>query len=358
MTSHPSGRNRVAAIERALAAEIPGYTAEAATRNWAELGLDSFDLMTVRAACETAAGFDLPDIDWVEAETPAALLQLAARYAEGAVVGTAEGFTLFETVELGMPQMAMGGLSENWLFRTLGDLHWRLIAQTLGTRPRDICDARGERLYPTFNRIAVRSSLPLADYGEGEQLAMRASLSHFGPGLFFSECEITGSAGARIEARLMSSFTSRSAPDSNTDLQRGQPVLPATSQARALEAMPEFGLEYRALRQERDAPREPLARTAYEIQPVYDINGVGLLYCAAYPMISDLCEMRALDRDAATTMRLSTVARDVCYFANADPGAALEWRLHRDAEELETESSIVRGDGAVMARVVTERARV
>ena len=37
--------------------------------------------------------------------------------------------------DLNMPQMALGGLSESWLFKELGDIHWRLITRRTRHRP-------------------------------------------------------------------------------------------------------------------------------------------------------------------------------------------------------------------------------
>jgi len=57
--------------------------------------------------------------------------------------------------------------------------------------------------------------------------------------------------------------------------------------------------------------------------PVHDINGVGLLYCAAYPAVSDICELRFIGEGARWAGRTSTVQRDVFFFANCDLGDRL-----------------------------------
>ena len=53
--------------------------------------------------------------------------------------------------------------------------------------------------------------------------------------------------------------------------------------------MPDFGLGYRA--QRGSVLRPALFEAEYKIVPYHDINGVGLLYFAAYPTISDICEL-------------------------------------------------------------------
>ena len=37
------------------------------------------------------------------------------------------------TVIVNMPQMAAGGLSENWLFKFCGDLHWQALCHAMDT---------------------------------------------------------------------------------------------------------------------------------------------------------------------------------------------------------------------------------
>ena len=75
-----------------------------------------------------------------------------------------------------------------------------------------------------------------------------------------------------------------------------------------------------------------LDRRPYALQPQYDVNALGLLYCAAYPMIADLSEMAASGRGAAWAAAASTRVRDVYYFGNAGLDAPLEWRLHQIQE--------------------------
>jgi probable biosynthetic protein (TIGR04098 family) len=98
----------------------------------------------------------------------------------------------------------------------------------------------------------------------------------------------------------------------------------------------------------------------YEIIPSYDINGVGLLYFAAYPIINDICATRHAGRSFAT--QYSTVHRDVFYYGNSDPDDTLLFRLHRwtaDDDTVEMESSIGRkSDGNLIAQVVTRKVRV
>src|SRR5262249_31905605 len=94
--------------------------------------------------------------------------------------------------------------------------------------------------------------------------------------------------------------------------------------------------------------------------PTHDINGVGLLYFAAYPIINDICATRHAGRCLATSF--STRHRDVFYFANCDPDETLTYRIHRwsaDGDRIEMEESISRtSDGILMAYAVTGKERI
>jgi len=245
-----------------------------------------------------------------------------------------------------MPQMAMGGLSEAWLFKELGDLHWHMLTNGLRSPSSALSDGNGNRLYATFTRISL-SIAALSRYRENSPFTLSGHISRFGAGIFFSDIEVTGG-----RARLMSSFSMRGENGSNVALLKGQPAIPPDCSIVDLSALPPIGDEYRALRTA-GLPNSIFA-CDYEIVPQHDINGVGLLYFAAYPIISDICESRF-----ASLKKASTIQRDIFYFNNCDPDDTVVFRLHRQeptGARLESETSLSRkSDAALMARVFTAR---
>ena len=347
-------------IEAVLREEVRGLGTVDPRRTWGELGLDSFGLLNLRAALEQSLGREIDDEDWIEAVTPSHLLRIAGRARSAASLCEPAGLEIHEDVEIRMPQMALGGLSENWLQKVLGDFHWRLIGEAVGLAPAAICDSFGNRLYPAFTRVRFASTVPLASYAEGETLHFSASLARLGSGFFFSTIDVAGEGDHAVSAELMSSFALRGPAGGNAGLLRGQAAMPDGCRARLLEEMPDFGLVYQRRRRDRDAPRSLLARAPYEILPAYDINGVGLLYCAAYPMIADICDLRARG-EPARAVSTSVIERDTCFFANADVVNGLEWRLHEEREEgegLVSSATIARDDGVVIAWIDTRKVRL
>jgi probable biosynthetic protein (TIGR04098 family) len=254
--------------------------------------------------------------------------------------------------QINMPQMAMGGLSESWLFKEMGDLHWGLITQGLGEPSSQLSDANGARLYATFTRIRFSSTVPLTGFRENDHLAATGRISRYGGSYFFSELEFK--AGDRvIQAQLMSTFTKRAAEGSNAALLKGQPVIRADCTIPALDAQPAFAA---AMREHRAAnERESHFETDYTLQPNYDVNGVNLLYFAAYPMIADLCEARSHDDPVGWHIGRSVVLRDVFYAGNCDVHDQIVYRRHASENDGTTQASLSRrSDGRLMGFVITK----
>ena len=149
----------------------------------------------------------------------------------------------------------------------------------------------------------------------------------------------------------MSTFAKYGERGENTSLVKGSPSLPDPEALPSLEAFPDFGAEYRVRRAA--APDEVLWQTEYEILPSHDINGVGLLYFAAYPTIFDLCVERYEGK--GFLLAHSTVSKDVLYFANSEPTETLVFRLHARRTEgdlIEHHASLSRkSDGQRMSEV-------
>jgi probable biosynthetic protein (TIGR04098 family) len=335
-----------------LAEAIPGFSPELEDRPLAKL-VDSFGLIALRVQIEQVTG-PVEDGVWMALGTPRQILALGG--AAPSQEGAGSTATHARHYRINMPQMAMGGLSESWLFKELGDLHWTMLMDGLGVRSSELLDGTGDRLYATFTRLRIVSSAAISSFAENEEVALKGEIARHGAGLYFSEMVMTGHAKT-LRASVMSTFSKRAVVTSNTGLLKGQPTLRPDCPIPVLDAMPSFGLGYQARRS--SPPVEVLFECPYEILPVHDINGVGLLYFAAYPAISDICEQRFIGQGARWAARASMAQRDVFYFANCDIGDQLVYRAHSRKDlgtEVEIESSISRAsDGKLMAVLVTRK---
>jgi probable biosynthetic protein (TIGR04098 family) len=251
-----------------------------------------------------------------------------------------------------MPQMLFGGLSERWLLKESGDIHWRMVCRDLGVASGQLRDRDGERLYASFLRVRMESTVPLARYAENESLAAAGALSRFGDKRFFSALSFQGASGA-IRVEMATVFITRAAD--NKSLARATPHQLAGSQCRAHELMPPFGQGYQRVKRLAFEATGPVHDTvlelggtafdwvdqgldarSYVVSPLHDLNGVNLLYFASYPRIHDVCErlylnerLRAAGHRGDAAFEVAPIARDVFYYGNADPGDELEVRLHR-----------------------------
>jgi len=339
---------------------LPDLDAAEYDRPLVETAIDSFALLELRLRLEQALNLTIDDVDWVALDTIAALTAyIEGRTGNNAGTNTSAtpgGVTAGRSCLLNMPQMALGGLSESWLFKQLGDLHWEMICTGLGGRSHELVDGKGDRLYATFTRLRVESSHPMTAYGENETLEINGGLSRFGPGIYFNQTE-GACRDKEISATIMSSFAKRGSLTDNTTLLKGQPAIPPGCAIPELAEMPQFGLDYRDRRTQMVPPC--LFESTYDIIPCHDINGVGLLYFAAYPSISDICEIRYIGRGNRWAAQASTLSRDICYFANCDMEDSILYRVHahRDGPgRVEIESSLTRrSDGRMMAYLVTTK---
>lgn len=340
------------AILRILQTEIEGLSLEDIRKPFARLGIDSFGLISLRARLEQYAGHEISDDVWTSAKCPADIFPMVLTDAPIESSPQSKSETEFRSFNINMPQMAMSGLSESWLLKELGDMHWNMITDGLGSPSSELVDGSGSRLYATFTRISFTIK-PLSSYAENTPLILRKSAcSRYGGGIYFSEIDISPGDG---RVQLMSSFTKRGEGGSNLSLQKGQPTIPESCQIPCLTDYPLFAEEYRARKGK--VPAEPIFEIEYEIVPQHDINGVGLLYFAAYPMISDICLAKHIN-----TRNLSTVRRDIFYFGNCDENETLVFRLHKqiaNGDLVESETSISRkSDGTLMAYLMTAKQKI
>lgn len=324
-------------------------------RSFDEIGVDSFELISIRARIETALGREISDADWERVDCPADLIPHLGDRDDAIPSSCAPGASrkIRNTIEIGMPQLGANGLSEQWLFKELGDSHWRMISGGLGVKTRAIADQDGHRLYATFTRIRLELDGALGAFEENDPLRIEGDMHRFGAGLFFSGFDITA-PGAAGRMEMMSSFARFGVAGDNSSLTRGQPAIPEGFGIPASEQLPEFAGSYKQVRSREPGPA--IFSSDYEIVPFHDINGVGLLYFAAYPAIHDIC----LARYAPADIRLNTVSRDICYFANSADGDMIrfdleDWTEHEDT--IATLAHLFRSDGTRMATVRSVYAR-
>ena len=167
----------------------------------------------------------------------------------------------------------------------------------------------------------------------------------------------------------MTTFSIRESID-NDKLAKSQPSTKDNTIPN-LEIIPKFSAEYLSVKK-RELDQIDLSsisiplkeglifETKYHINPYYDLNGVGLLYFAAYPIISDTCEAQYFNQN--TNIRWEenwfTSSRDIMYYANCNLSDTIIYQLNHF--EYLTKRSIVlvsslfrKSDNECMAKIMT-----
>ncbi|MFT3680839.1 MAG: phosphopantetheine-binding protein [Ferruginibacter sp.] len=336
------------------------------------IGIDSIDLVTIRVDLEKEIGKNIPDSKWVTFENLYEIIGYCSSH-ENSIATNGNGLeqkSILKEVTIDMPQMAIEALSENWLFKELGNLHWQMLCDGLGTKSFDLKDELDNRLYATFVRISINSTVPLNKFKENETLSIDGKINRYGNSMYFSNI-ILQSGEAAIDAHLMTSFSIRNASD-NTKLVKSQPGGVKNS-IHEFDINPAFGNEYRLVKKgELNAIRigdiqfeinnDCIFETPYNLNPYYDLNGVGLLYFAAYPIISDVCEAKyfnALEKDYDRwELAYYTLSRDIFYYGNCNVNETVLFKLHAfsflENDMVQLNSSLHRkSDNSLIARIFT-----
>ena len=247
-----------------------------------------------------------------------------------------------------LPQTDATGLSENWLFKHCGEMHWDYLCEAMGVsgvNSKEMRDDAGNRLYPTFVAIKGRYATPLCTVQMDQHFETTVKLNHFGRAFFHSTIAFRNHE-AQFDLEMLTTFVARnrkglnelhqSLPSGNLvynsePLNSPPPILKLSRQLRHAELIEYDFLGHRFSLSDHDLGLQ----MSFEPSPYIDYNGAGLLYFAAYPTIADTLERQLIVRHELAettrdwTVQSSTVARDVFYYRNLDLGKKLVATLKR-----------------------------
>jgi probable biosynthetic protein (TIGR04098 family) len=271
-----------------------------------------------------------------------------------------------------MPHLDAGGLSENWLLRYAGDLHWEAIGKRLHAASDQIISEWGDRLYPTFVAVRARYDEPLSSVRENEVLEAAAEVEPCGRACAHGRvAAVVGDR--RLDLELLTTFAVR---EGSGLLKMALPAARLTTGWAARGTPPLIDRLAKAARKGEpladtfsgptlDTGRPPLGTTTYEPSPYADYNGAGLLYFASYVTIADTAERQIVHaqglapRSPDWALVTSAVRRDVFYYCNLALGDSIVADLlafEREPHAVTTRVRLRRGStGERMADVVTRR---
>ncbi|MFJ3978810.1 beta-ketoacyl synthase N-terminal-like domain-containing protein [Streptomyces sp. NPDC090021] len=265
---------------------------------------------------------------------------------------------LTRRIVLGLPALSVGGLSENWLLREAGDLHWSLIGEHFGLPVAELADAGGERLLPAFTRARLTAADSLRFFTEHDEGELTGTLARLDEHAFASDIRFA-TPTTSVDVRLLTSFVRRGpgnwlVPGTPRHEGRG-PVADASTEHR------HFQDEFRALTRLEPDGATGLYADTYELNPFADVNAAGLLYFASYPHINDRGErkyVRSVVPGGEWAVDAVTLSRDIVYLGNCDLADAVRYRLdgcrRESGDRVVLTSSLLRErDGRTLARLET-----
>lgn len=221
-------------------------------------------------------------------------------------------------VRLGMAALSPDGLSEQWLLRSCGDLHWCLIATALGQEKAVFHDKIGRPVYAAFCATLLKLLKTEASL-LGEDIIIKSELFRVGYnqlGSIHSFC-IADSLIAFPplgKLQMISTFVSHDGTGSNRSIIRNEisqdinvPPCPVS--------LCELYNSSRNLRRKLKGQRTQTTPILSERPcPQLDFNAVGLLYFPTFSKLAEKAEWQLgchIDK---------LVERKIVYFGNIDQG--------------------------------------
>jgi len=232
------------------------------------------------------------------------------------------------TVLLGMPMLNADGLSEAWLQKTCGELHWQALSRALGRPPEQWQDRGGRRVYAAFCGIELQGAR-LEAAAEGQRLLIDSELRWLGASQAWSQHRVHIGGRTLGLLDMVSAFVSRHRPDCNASVRRAEmpdgaadaPQAAATSRCATLRKQRQALLADRAMG-EGDGLRHGTVTPC----PRQDFNGAGLLYFPSFTALADraLWQWGLWGRDEVLRHR------ECIYTGNVDGGEPVRVSLKSD----------------------------
>lgn len=230
---------------------------------------------------------------------------------------------------VGMPQLALNGLSESWLLADCGDRHWQLLAAAAGMPVSRLRDGGGRRVYPAFRAVRLRHGR-LGSVAEDDELVFASQLGRVSRSQFYSKHLVSAGSGLCAVVEMQSVFVARETDGLNTSVLRS-PVA-GLEQVPALDEGLRFAeLNRRVAQAPQDGEPDRSARGGHSYAPLVlwpcpslHFNGAGFLYFARFHELVDQAEWGWFGPRAAACL---TTERHLLYHGNVDVGGALSVQL-------------------------------
>ncbi len=229
-------------------------------------------------------------------------------------------------MSLGMAQLAFRGLAEDWWLKHLGDVHWQLIADSVGQNTTVFKDRAGRHTYAAFCATEFEQTHP-DDVGLGEIVDVSSTLWSAGLYRLQSIHSLKVADVTVATFRLNSTFVYHEKGGVNASISRTMPYL-----VPVLDPAPDhFATNTSAAAREYRGERNETTDSVL-IHPCIgsDFNAVGLLYFPSFTRFFEQTERALGPPNSWSPVRL----RQVLYFCNIERGDSIAGRPSSDGLEL------------------------
>lgn len=243
-----------------------------------------------------------------------------------------------------MPQMDYSGLSENWLFKKAGNLHWLNIFKKSKLKSRNLINQNGQRIYPTFLLIKSNYSKPLSFVKENDVLKIKCEISQYGNTFFTSNITFFNSK-IRLHFEMLTAFVVRNDENKNdfkkeedagwsfkVKSQHNSPrLLNLSKKSKRIKKLSFKSLGFKF---KKSYERNIKKKVIYEPSPYTDFNGAGLFYFASYPTVSDsivrtlVNNKKLYNLNEDWSIKTSTLSRTIFYHGNLNLGDKLILKIN------------------------------
>lgn len=263
---------------------------------------------------------------------------------------------LLQHYQAGMPQLALYGLSENWLLKECAHLHWMAIARAQGQDEPAFADIDGRRSHAALTAVRLREAR-LDAVAEHAPFALLARLVPHGRAQHYSAQTVRLGSTRLARLELLSALVRRAPGGGNRSVAKAQMQPERKGLVAGDATLTAAAAELKSLgRAHRTAAQEGEMLRSFDFTPCpnSDFNGAGFLYFATFQALVDRAEF------AWYGLRPAVTAERTLYFhGNIDPGEAVRVELLAAGAEpdgFHHRCRIVRrADGLRIADVITRK---
>lgn len=258
---------------------------------------------------------------------------------------------------MGMPHLCPSGLSENWLWKELGHMHWGLIAKAFGRAEAGFGPVGEPPVYAAFRRISLQDG-DLGSVRENDALDVRSTVTYLSASRVVSRHVAACRDRLVADVEMTSVFVRRQAEGVNRSIAR------VRIEGRG-HAMPAFGaMAIQPSGTEHVFPgavaapdERELGTLVVEPCPHLDFNGAGLLYFSSFVAAVDRAEWHFLGKRSGL---FTTRERRALFHANVELGDRLAVRMltSGDGAECRHRALLSTVDGRLLAEIATCRTKL